>query len=480
MSRLALLTLLALLGGLAPARAATLELVSPAGEVWARPGELLEVTVNADPGKPVRLGSGQVLAEVAPGVFRGTLAVGGQNLRTTVSQGAAALPLGPVRVLDRRLPVAEVAREGAVYRSGPAEAFDRYDPLPAGYRSFVSGRRDGWLRLEPAGGWVHLSEARLLGADAPVSRPVLGGLRIQETADGGATIRLKLGDPAPWQVVEELEAGRLVLRLPGTREAMGEIGYAPTPLRVPAVRLEPGERETRVVLQLGPGGLWGYRTEWRAPELHLVLAPPPDLPRLDLEERPLEGLVVALDPGHGGDDTGAVGRDGLAEKDLNLAVGLRLREALQAAGARVVMTRETDRSVAPPGVPADEELGARVRAALDGGARILLSVHHNARPTLAEARVAHGTHIYYYRPQSRLLAQGLAGPIARALGEPEHAALWRSFHVIRQAAMPAALLEYDFLSNPDWEARMAKPEYASKAAAGTVEGLIRALRSATR
>lgn len=472
MTRLTLLTLLALLGGIAPARAADLEILSPRGEVWVRPGESVEVTVAGTPGQPVTLGSAQ-LPEVAPGVFRATLPLDGP---LAVTQGAASLPLGPVRLLSGALPAVEVTRDAAVYRTGPDEAFDRYDPLPRGYRSLVSGRQNDWVRLEPAGGWVALSQARLLEPGAAISRPVLSGIRISETADGGATIRVKLTDPAPWQVVEELEHGMLVLKLPATREAMGEIMYAESPQRIPSVRLEPTDRDTKVVLQLWPGWLWGYRTEWKPPELHLALRPRPELPRLNLPERPLEGLTVAVDPGHGGDDPGAVGRDGLVEKDLNLRTSLALRDALQAAGARVVLTRDTDRSVAAPGAPADEELGARVKAALAGGAQILLSVHHNARPTVAEGRVSHGTHIYYYRPQSRILAQELAEPIARSIGEPDHAALWRSFHVIRQTEMPAVLLEYQFLSNPEWEARMARPEYARQAAAGTVEGLIQALR----
>lgn len=472
-NRLTLLTLLALLGGIAPARAADLEILSPRGEVWVRPGELVEVTVAGTPGQAVTLGSA-TLPEVAPGVFRATLPLGEP---VNVSQGAASLPLGPIRLLTGALPAVEVTQDAAVYRTGPDEAFDRYDPLPKGYRSLVSGRQNDWVRLEPAGGWVALSQARLLEPGEAISRPVLSGIRISETADGGATVRVKLTDPAPWQVVEELEARRLVLRLPATREAMGEIMYAETPRRIPAVRLDPSDTGTTVVFALGDRPLWGYRAEWKAPELVLTLAPQPRLPRLHSDQRPLEGLTVAVDPGHGGDDPGAVGRDGLVEKDLNLQTSLALRDALQAAGARVVLTRDTDRSVAAPGAPADEELGARVKAALAGGAQILLSVHHNARPTVAEGRVSHGTHIYYYRPHSRVLAQALAEPIARSIGEPDHAALWRSFYVIRQAAMPASLLEYQFLSNPEWEARMARPDYARKAADGTVEGLIRALRS---
>ncbi len=477
MSRFCLCTLLALAGLLAPAGAAELEILSPRGEVWVRPGELLEVEATGSPGVPVEArlsdGSRVPLAEAEPGRFRGYLALS-RPLALQVAQGSAVLEVGPLRLLESTLPTMEVIREAATYRSGPEAAFDRYDPLPAGYRSLVSGRRNGWLRLEPAGGWVHEDSVRL-AALAP-SRPIVQQVQVEEHRDGSALLRLRLGDPAPWQVLAEPENARLVLWLPGATEAMGQIQLAANPTRVPLVRLEPCERGVRVVLGLGPGGLWGYQTRWEEPDLVLSLAGPPALPRLDQALRPLEGLRVTLDPGHGGDDSGAVGRDGRLEKDANLEVALALRRDLEAAGARVFMTREKDRSVAAPGVPPDEELSARVRLAEEAGAQIFLSLHHNAKASVEEGRVAHGTDVYFYRPQSRELARTLAPPLAAALGEAEPASLWRSFHVIRQTGMPAVLVEVNYLSNPTWEARTREPGYASRAAGGILQGLMAFLR----
>lgn len=63
---------------------------------------------------------------------------------------------------------------------------------------------------------------------------------------------------------------------------------------------------------------------------------------------PLAGKVIALDAGHGGPDGGAVSRQGVIEKDVNLAVTLYLRDYLQQAGALVVMTREGDYDLASP------------------------------------------------------------------------------------------------------------------------------------
>lgn len=419
MRRLCLFILVALLSQLAPARAAELEILSPQGEVWARPGEVLELEVKGTPGIPAQAhlsdGTTLKLVEAAPGLFRGSVALRGPA-QIEIVQGGTALPLGPLRLLDQELPTVEVTRQAAVYRSGPDAAFDRYDPLPAGYRSLVSGRRNHWLRLQPAGGWVHVDSVRL--AEQAPSRPVLRGVQVEEPGDGSARLRLRLGDPAPWQVLADPEAGRLVLWLPGASEAMGEVRLAADPRRVPLVRLEPGEHGVRVILGLGSARLWGYQARWEAPDLVLTLAAPPVLPRLGESIRPLEGLRVTLDPGHGGDDSGAIGRDGRLEKDVNLEVSQALRQDLEEAGAQVTMTRDSDCSVAAPGVSADQELGARVRVAEEAGTQVFLSIHHNARASVAEGRVSHGTHLYYFHPQSRVLAQALAAPVAAAIGEP--------------------------------------------------------------
>ena len=92
--------------------------------------------------------------------------------------------------------------------------------------------------------------------------------------------------------------------------------------------------------------------------------------------------TVVIDPGHGGQDPGARGRGGLREKDLTLAVALDLRDRLRDRSFRVVLTRETDRTVSL------EERTARAEGA---GADVFVSIHANA----AEGRDVHGLETYY-------------------------------------------------------------------------------------
>ena len=99
--------------------------------------------------------------------------------------------------------------------------------------------------------------------------------------------------------------------------------------------------------------------------------PPPPTPLTAAERRRIERLIiVALDPGHGGEDPGAIGPTGLREKDVVLAIALELRERLNAVpGMRVMLTRESDLFV---------PLQDRVRKARRVQADLFVSLHADA------------------------------------------------------------------------------------------------------
>src|SRR6185436_14242767 len=104
--------------------------------------------------------------------------------------------------------------------------------------------------------------------------------------------------------------------------------------------------------------------------------PPITTPRHPAEKF-LNDITIVLDPGHGGDDGGAIdarpthkrGPTGVREADMNLRVGLLLRRLLADAGANVVMTRDGDNSVS---------LTQRAEVANKAHADLFISLHHNA------------------------------------------------------------------------------------------------------
>ncbi|MCL6450041.1 MAG: N-acetylmuramoyl-L-alanine amidase family protein [Acetobacteraceae bacterium] len=181
----------------------------------------------------------------------------------------------------------------------------------------------------------------------------------------------------------------------------------------------------------------------------------------DLPVSFLYGRRVVIDPGHGGQDPGAIGPAGTREKEVNLAVCLILRELLSSQGAEVIMTREDDSAV---------ELADRPALANRVGADAMLSVHANA--FWIDSR--QGFEVYYYASHgsSRRLAQAIHAEMA-ALGLNDRGVRTERFVVLREARVPAALVEAAFLSNPDEERLLLDPAFHRRLAEALARGLAR-------
>ena len=194
--------------------------------------------------------------------------------------------------------------------------------------------------------------------------------------------------------------------------------------------------------------------------------------------------TVVLDAGHGGKDPGTMGKTGVKEKDVALDIALRVKAHLAAAGIRVVMTRDSDRFW---------ELEDRPYLAARGGGDLFVSLHMNA----ASSRTVQGietfvTAVENYPPTSESRLNGkfpavpnnqfnhsntiLGTQIHRSLvgiTRAEDRGLKRArFVVLRNSAMPSALVECGFLSNPKEEQKLATPSYRETVALGVAQGIL--------
>lgn len=187
----------------------------------------------------------------------------------------------------------------------------------------------------------------------------------------------------------------------------------------------------------------------------------------------LTGKRIVIDPGHGGNDSGAIGPTGVMEKTVTLNVALELRRLLEAEGAEVIMTRETDRTVSDKGAKASdvEELGARVEVANRIGADIFISIHADSF-TRPEAR---GTTGYYYSKSTsgrgRELADCIRRNLVEQLGTPSRGTQPCNFYVVKNTNMPATLIELGFISNKDEEALLNSEDGVRRAAQGIFDGI---------
>ncbi|HEX3074100.1 MAG TPA: N-acetylmuramoyl-L-alanine amidase [Ignavibacteriales bacterium] len=196
----------------------------------------------------------------------------------------------------------------------------------------------------------------------------------------------------------------------------------------------------------------------------------------------LKGRIIFIDPGHGGDDRKNVGSLGLAvEADVNLRVGLALRDLLKKAGATVVMSREKDESI---------DIYERTELANFSKADIFISIHHNAtgypydRSLNYTATFYHADESSYnFEPCNKDIARYIQRDLAFAMGNSggpdsfdgtypdKYIIPEMGIAVLRDAKIPAVLLECGFHSSPFEEKRLIEPEFNQLQAWGIFKGL---------
>ena len=199
---------------------------------------------------------------------------------------------------------------------------------------------------------------------------------------------------------------------------------------------------------------------------------------------PIMGARVVIDPGHGGRwDTGAVGSNGLVERDLNLTLSRAVLDELAARGIPATTTRTGDYATLH---------SARAGLADSVGAEALVSVHHNA-PTWSRRDVP-GSEVYVQsataqeaRADSARLGGLLYEEITTALagfdgiawsGLPDAGVLRvlrsegdDSYGMIRRPSVVSVIVEYGYLSNPSEAGLFATDEYIRVAATATADAI---------
>lgn len=271
---------------------------------------------------------------------------------------------------------------------------------------------------------------------------------------GWVQVVVQADRPLEYQARELREPDRLVLDIPGVFLPVKQELPVGGPVEVVrAAQFQTDPDVARVVIQ------WQIRTRYdvlleSGGTRLVVLVEEPTAPS------PRTGHVVAIDPGHGGKDPGAIGATGLVEKDVVLDVGLRLRDALRRQSLRTVMTREADVYV---------DLQDRVPIALRAGATVFISVHANA----TTRGVIRGVETYYLKPNSLQLATWIQEELGRSLGIPDRGIRTANFKVLRDSPIPAVLVEIGYLTNLEDEALLRTSAFRQKVAEAIARGVVR-------
>ncbi len=360
-------------------------------------------------------------------------------------------------------------------------------------------------------------------APPPAQEPASGRVAV-EVAVGADLVKVILSGPRALEA-QVVEKGREVeIRLPsGTFSAPArDLGKGIVERIVPdqaarLLRVRLGERFGRLEQKKNGASsslvllFHGQAQELPLPEPPRVPAgPPPEgpaptpaEPALDSPAFPVktpEVDVVVLDPGHGGSDTGALGPQGLAEKDLTLALAEKLEGLLEKRGFRAILTRSGDASV---------PLKQRAALANFNQADLFLSIHLNASP----AASARGPEVYFMSQQatdlwskelaekenaagagapqvgngldlvlwemaqtahlqeSAFLAESIQNALNGLMGTDRRAVRQAPFVVLEGATMPAVLVEVAFVSNPEEARKIADPAFQERVAERLAEAV---------
>ena len=191
----------------------------------------------------------------------------------------------------------------------------------------------------------------------------------------------------------------------------------------------------------------------------------------------LRGRRIAIDPGHGGPDAGASGF-GVRESDVVLAVALRLRDLLGAAGAQVFLARtpETDFSEYrnKNGGPGNYRLNVRMDAIKAWAPDVLVNVHANS---FRQGPSEHGAQVFYSPvggPASLRLAAITQAELAAWTGETKRKPNTTLIHyMLEESPVPAVTVEVGFLSNRREAGLLASPAYQDKLARAMYTALAR-------
>jgi len=211
------------------------------------------------------------------------------------------------------------------------------------------------------------------------------------------------------------------------------------------------------------GNLWGYNVSYTGTDTVLRFAYKPHVSEGD---KPLTGITIVLDPGHGDQDNGALGvpgKTGPDENAVNMAHALLTRDLLEKQGAKVLLTRSRK----------DEflTLDQRVEFFEKSGADLFVSIHHNSLAESTDANTVSGTEVYYHSGLSRSTANKLLENLTAGTGRNKRKVAQSYYRVTILPYAPAVLCELGYLCNPLEYENLTSAAQQEKTAQALVSGI---------
>ncbi|HBQ81535.1 MAG TPA: hypothetical protein DD745_01450 [Bacteroidales bacterium] len=308
-------------------------------------------------------------------------------------------------------------------------------------------------------GFIHQDDVEMLPAETLLPSYYITSMSCAPSSDADV-LSIPYPEPVPYEVFPDPDQKRIVVTLFGVQTSSTWITHMAGRRMIDLITWEQTTPCTyRIIVNLKTKDIWGYDLRIDGKRLVLKVKYPPvyDLSN----EKPLTGLKIAIEAGHGGSGIGAVGLSGLPEKEINLDLSFRLGELCRSMGAEVIQVRDSDK---------DMSLIEKRDIAEQSGANLLISIHANAggRGYLSVA----GTSTYWHNPFWAPLAGNIYDRLLE-LGLKEFGVIGSfNYTVTRISQMPSVLVEQAFMSHAEDEEKLADPKFRQQMAQKIYEGLI--------
>ncbi len=332
----------------------------------------------------------------------------------------------------------EVLNDNTPLRMTPINAgINRLSHLQKGVKVVVNGEKSGFYRVylnSELEGWITKDNLMTLDLTCDSLLPAEILKKKVQKNNEYLTYQFELSKKVPY-IVKEVESG-LVLEIFNLQ----------------------GEQDSTYKLQVPLEKIFGYNVEWQDNCLVFKVRKFPVLS----QKKILKNIVITIDAGHGGCESGSVGCCGEKEKDINLVIAKYLKNELKSRGANVVMTREDDVKIS---------LQDRVKIAKDSNSSILISIHANALPDIENPINNRGTSVYYYHNQAKTLADCILEQITTQTGTNNDKVRRGSLALVRSTCAVSVLVEVAYMINPDDYALLTDDTFRKNCAKAIADGV---------
>jgi len=420
------------------------------------------LTIN---GKPAKVWEDGSFVEVVP-LFKGINKFLIQSQSQTAKKELNYFVTVPVHKVsakhDKIKPVfftAQVTRDYAVTRNAPEQ--NRLTPLLKGTLLSITGKSGNNYRFKYSDnfyGWISKHSIKPVSNKNNQQTNSITNINLNSDGDYeylriafSNKTPLIIEQPSPDKIkiklFRSLSSGNLLANVLPPKSFVKELSWQ-----------QEAENCLSVSIKANSPQFWGYKYYYEGNNFVLRLKKPPEVNFFF----PMVGKKICIDAGHGGKELGSVGPTAIPEKNINLAIAQNLKSILESRGAKVIMTRNSDRFVG---------LYDRVELADENNADILISIHNNALPDGKNPYETHGTTTYYYHNQSLPLAHCLQKSLAETLGFNDLGVLSGSFVLTRPFEQPSVLVEVGFMINPEEYRLLVTPEFQEKTAFALAQGV---------